>query len=407
MRDLFLSDLRKEYSYQNLLEKVNQTGIYIPFYKGRNLFDFFTNLITALAYDLPITLLDHDFSENELDSLGIINVNHPHAILPRKHFSSLEELVERVRKSTASVTIFTSGTTGQPKSVTHSYSNLSRAVKKGAKFGNNIWGLAYNPTHMAGLQVFLQAFENMNPIINLFGETRKEVYQAIQDYKVTHISATPTFYRLLLPVTSECESVIRITFGGERSTEKLYNSVQLIFPNAKVTNIYASTEAGTLFASRGSDFQIPEEIREKIKVIDNELYIHNSLTGFSDNLKLQGEFYGSGDIIEWVNEDEKIFRIKNRKNELINIGGYKVNPLEVEDLIRNINGVSDVIVYGKSNSILGNILCADIVKEDNSSVTESAIRIFLTPLLQDFKIPRRIKFVDSLHITRTGKIKRT
>ena len=92
---------------------------------------------------------------------------------------------------------------------------------------------------------------------------------------------------------------------------------------------------------------------------------------------------------------------------MINIGGYKVNPGEVEDILLSIDGVQQVLVYGKSNSVLGNILCADIMKDTNSLLTELDIRTALKDQLQDFKIPRRIKFVKSLALTRTGKLKRS
>ena len=70
---------------------------------------------------------------------------------------------------------------------------------------------------MAGLQVFFQAFENQNTLVNVFSLARNEVYSLIEKYSVTHISATPTFYRLLLPFEKEYSSVQRITFwGGEK-----------------------------------------------------------------------------------------------------------------------------------------------------------------------------------------------
>ena len=134
---------------------------------------------------------------------------------------------------------------------------------------------------------------------------------------------------------------------------------------------------------------------------------HKSLLGSSDSFTFSGEFYHSGDLIEWVDEDGGVFRFKNRKNEMINIGGYKVNPGEVEDILLSIDGVQQVLVYGKSNSVLGNILCADIMKDTNSLLTELDIRTALKDQLQDFKIPRRIKFVKSLALTRTGKLKRS
>ena len=178
-------------------------------------------------------------------------------------------------------------------------------------------------------------------------------------------------------------------------------------PTAKINNVYASTEAGSLFAAKGDCFQIPEKIRDKFTVVDDELLIHKSLLGRSDSFKFEGNYYHSGDLIEWVDKEQGLFRFKSRKNELINVGGYKVNPGEVENVLRAIDGVKQVLVYGRANSVLGSVLCADIQLEDSSELTNVDIKKALTSQLQDFKIPRRIKFVEQFELTRTGKLKRS
>lgn len=99
--------------------------------------------------------------------------------------------------------------------------------------------------------------------------------------------------------------------------------------------------------------------------------------------------------------------LQESQNELINVGGYKVNPGETEKVILEIEGVQQALVYGKANSILGNVLCAEVQLVEGSTLTELEIRNYLKEQLQDFKIPRRIKFVDSFSLTRTGKIKRS
>ena len=319
----------------------------------------------------------------------------------------MDEVVAALQQSKSEITIFTSGTTGQPKKVVHSIATLTRSVRIGDRYKGQIWSYAYNPTHMAGLQVFFQAFENQNTLVNVFGKTREVVYQQIADRQITHISATPTFYRLLLPFEKSYDSVIRVTLGGEKSDQHLYDAIRQIFPNAKINNVYASTEAGSLFAAKGDCFQIPVAIRDMFKVVDDELLIHKSLLGSSESFKFTDDFYHSGDLIEWVDKESGLFRFKSRKNELINVGGYKVNPGEVEDAIMAMNGVRQALVYGKANSILGNVLCADVQLEEGFTLTELDIKKQLASQLQDFKIPRRIKFVEEMSLTRTGKLKRS
>ena len=402
---VFLYD-NEAYSYDDLLYAISGSGTYFPLYRTKALFPFFANMIKALAAGRPLTLIDADINASEIDGVEESDINAEQAFEP-KTYQSMDEVVAALQQSQSEITIFTSGTTGQPKKVVHSISTLTRNVRLGEKYAGQIWAYAYNPTHMAGLQVFFQAFENQNTLVNVFGKQRDEVYRQIADKQITHISATPTFYRLLLPFEKSYESVVRITLGGEKSDQHLYDAIGQIFPKAKINNVYASTEAGSLFAAKGDCFQIPEDIRDKFKVVDDELLIHKSLLGSSESFKFTDDFYHSGDLIEWVDKETGLFRFKSRKNELINVGGYKVNPGEVENAIMAMEGVRQALVYGKANSILGNVLCADVQLEEGCTLTELDIKKALAEQLQDFKIPRRIKFVAEMTMTRTGKIKRS
>jgi acyl-coenzyme A synthetase/AMP-(fatty) acid ligase len=402
---IFLCDKEKVYSYDDLLRSLNEGTVYYPYYKTSDVYSYFVNLIKAIASGRPLVLLDSDINPSEIDGLDESKVNVAESTAPIS-FQSMDEVVAAVQKSKSEITIFTSGTTGQPKKVVHSITTLTRSVRIGDRYKGQIWAYAYNPTHMAGLQVFFQAFENQNTLVNVFNQPREYICQQIREKGITHISATPTFYRLLLPFEQAYESVIRVTLGGEKSDQHLYDSIMKIFPNAKINNVYASTEAGSLFAAKGDCFQIPEAIKNKFKVMDDELLIHKSLLGSSDSFKFTDGYYHSGDLIEWVDEAQGLFRFKSRKNELINVGGYKVNPGEVEVVIQNLDGVRQAMVYGKANSILGNVLCADVVLEPGFTLTELDIKKVLNSKLQDFKVPRRIKFVEEISLTRTGKMKR-
>lgn len=402
---VFLIDNENTYTYTDLLDSLNSANQYYSLYKTKDIYSYFVNLIQALAVNKPIVLLDSDLNPSEIGVVDEKLVNEPESV-EHPTYASMDDVVAAIQQSTSEITIFTSGTTGQPKKVVHTVESLTRSVRLGEKYRGQIWAYAYNPTHMAGLQVFFQAFENLNALINVFNKQRSEVYELIAKHQVTHISATPTFYRLLLPYEKEYATVIRVTLGGEKSDQHLYDNIEKIFPSAKINNVYASTEAGTLFAAKGDCFQIPEKIRNKFAVVDDELLIHKSLLGHSDSFKFDCDYYHSGDLIEWVDKDAGLFRFKSRKNELINVGGYKVNPGEVENVLLAIEGVKQVLVYGKANSVLGNVLCADIQLEEGSELTCVDVKRAVAGQLQDFKIPRRIKFVEQLEQTRTGKLKR-
>jgi acyl-coenzyme A synthetase/AMP-(fatty) acid ligase len=98
------------------------------------------------------------------------------------------------------------------------------------------------------------------------------------------------------------------------------------------------------------------------------------------------------------------FRIIARDRDWINVGGSKVNPGEVEDALRSFPGVSDARVFGRANSIVGQLLCAEVVA--NPGLDEMAVRSHVERCLPTFKVPRLISVVDSIDRTRTGKLRR-
>ena len=141
--------------------------------------------------------------------------------------------------------------------------------------------------------------------------------------------------------------------------------------------------------------------------MDEELIIHKDLLGDSDSFQLNGEWYHTGDLVEFINNDGA-FIFRNRISDFINVGGYKVNPLEVEELLKTIDNVKDALIIGKKNSLIGNVLVAYIIlkTEENKKIKKNQIISTLRKTLQEWKIPKIIKFVDTFELTRTGKIKK-
>lgn len=409
--ELFFKDIvnHRLATWNFLISDINKTSTYNPYCFKSDYYEVFKQIILSLLLGEEIILLDSDSSESELINLTSFSefekFTKPIEVQNVPLLSNKEDLIRKLSNPSENwkITMFTSGTTGVPKRVSHDLNTITRFLKVSNRNKQIIWGFAYNPTHMAGIQVFLQALLNGNSIIRLFGLDNKSVYNEIKNNRITHISATPTFYRLLLPCSESFPSVERITSGGEKFNEKTFKQLNEIFPNAKITNVYASTEAGTLFASQTDIFSVRPEYESLIHIENNELLIHSSLMGSTEtNID---EWYNTGDVIEIISNEPLKFRIVNRKSEMINVGGYKVNPHEVEQAIIALTGIKNVRVYSKSNSVLGNIICCEVVA-NNNEITESHIRTFLQSKIQEFKIPRIIRFVENLSTTRTGKLKR-
>jgi len=406
---LFFKDKDQVVDWDTLISDIQSEKVYNPYCKSQDYYSVFKTIIISMLHGKEIVLVDSDFSDSELETLtgqttfSSFNVDldplDPPIVSKSQLIKGLNATGEHWK-----VTLYTSGTTGIPKKVTHSYNSITRFVKYSKQNRDSVWGYAYNPTHMAGLQVFLQALMNGNSMVNLFHLSTEDIYREIEENQITHISATPTFYRLLLPYHKSFPSMQRITSGGEKFNERMSSQIGEVFPNAKINNVYASTEAGTLFASDNNDFTVKPEFEGLVKIEENELIIHKSLLGESE-MKVD-EWYPTGDIIDLISRNPLKFRFVSRKNEMINVGGYKVDPNEVEEYIRMIPGIKAARVFAKHNSVIGNLICCELVSED-SQLSEPDIRAFLQSRLQEFKIPRMFTFREKISTTRTGKTKRS
>ncbi|WP_425659662.1 ANL family adenylate-forming protein [Tenacibaculum ascidiaceicola] len=399
--------------YMTFFKEVLREGQNNIFILEKNPYLVFLSLLRNLACGQKSILLDSDFSREELQSLelseeAICQGSYYQNNLNSK-FNNYEDLLEYLKneENQLQIEIFTSGTAGRPKRVKQTLKNITRAVKIDKAFKNKVWGFAYNPTHFAGLQVFFQAFSNKNTIVYLFNKDYLMVYEDLVKHKITHLSCTPTFMKMLLPnMKNKVKSMESLTFGGEKFDRSLENRIKEKFTQSIINNVYASTEAGSLLKAEGEYFVIPNRYVDLIKIEDNELLIHKELLGVSSSFYLVGSWYKTGDLVKL--EDDKRFKFVSRKSDMINVGGYKVNPSEVEEVIIQIEGVKNVYVFGRKNSVLGNIVIANIIKEDSFDETELMNRVkkVTQDQLQQFKIPRKINFVDSFNLTRTGKIKK-
>lgn len=389
---------------EELISYLNENKTYFPVSKFPTTKQFLLNFISALYFNQPITLLDSNFSLSEIEDLGLLSKFGKEKGLEKSKSENGYDWIDKIKSSKSIISLFTSGTTGIPKIVHHTVETLIRMVKIGRNYESNVWALAYNPTHIAGLQVIFQALLNRNTILNVFDCSIDQVGLLLNEFHVTNISATPTFYRMLASLKQEYPLVLRVTVGGERSSLALIDKLKNIFPNSKINNIYASTELGSLFVSSGNDFKIPENLKPYVTIDDNgELFIHASLV---PNRKIESEWYGTGDLVEVKSLDPLVFIFLSRKTEMINVGGYKVNPSEVESIIVQFPLVMACLVYGRPNSVLGQVLCVDIKLINEDDFDKKSLLQYLKSELQDFKVPRIINIVEKVELTRTGKLTR-
>ena len=296
------------------------------------------------------------------------------------------DFIKKIKNKT-SITFETSGTTGAPKKTIHTFESLTKNIKIKSELQNSIWGLTYDYRKIAGSQVILQSYLNDGKIVNLIDKSKDEIIHLIDKFNITHISGTPTFYRLLIDDII-FKNVKQITLGGEVVSEQLILKIKKCFPNSKITNIYALTEFGTLFSSDKFYFEISKKNSIFVKIENNHIFVN------------QNEWIDTGDIIEWI--DATKFKIIGRETNMINVGGVKVNPIKIENYLNTLDYVKNSFVYSKENSVMGNVVIADIVLK--YEVDKSKINFDLQKKLDKYETPLKINIVKEIEINSTGKI---
>lgn len=320
------------------------------------------------------------------------------------------------------VTILTSGTTGLPKASRHTWANLCKPVRTRAVYANTRWLCLY-PLHLyAGLQVFLQAFMNWATLVIPSSMTPPEIASLLSRQDIHYASGTPSFWRQILYFSgSHClgpSGPLQITLGGEVAPQGLLDQLRCVFPHTRIVHIYACTEMGRLFSvtdgKEGFPLQYlddPPELGVQLKIVDGQLLVTSQTPmrgyiGSEATTPSTSTYFPTGDLVK-IAGDRVLFR--GRINEIVNVGGTKVSPLEVESVIRNVPGVSQVRVYSKPNSLTGHILAVDIVPIPQYSQEQIRLAIQQTSRmhLQPFQIPRIINFVDRIKINPAFKMPRT
>ncbi|WOI36634.1 fatty acid--CoA ligase family protein [Alteromonas sp. CI.11.F.A3] len=321
----------------------------------------------------------------------------------------------------------TSGTTGTPKWIAHTSASLCRAIKQGQQHQQTRWALCYQPFRYAGLQVLLQSLLNGATLVDCTtADTTKKV-DIIRREKVNAISATPTLWRQFLLSSAFSDSsppftIEKITLGGEITDAPLLALLASQFPNAKIMHVYASTEAGVGFAVTDSQPGFPKQwlttgVNENSLKVDSEdvLWIKANAAQNTELKKINNTivevdsegYVNTNDVV--MIKDNRVY-FKGRANGAINVGGQKVHPEHVEQVLLQSPLVSQARVYAKKSSIMGQLVVADVVLSASKDIeTKPTIALLLhcKKHLARFEMPTKINVTDSIAINASGKIGRT
>jgi long-chain acyl-CoA synthetase len=298
--------------------------------------------------------------------------------------------------------LFSSGSTGKSKAAVHDFYRLLQKFKTPRHDLRTIAFLLFD--HIGGLDTFFYSLSNGSCIITVQNRNPEAICAAIERYKAEVLPVSPTFLNLLILSEAharyDLSSLKYITYGTEVMPEATLKRCAEIFPNVTILQKYGTTEVGTLRSKSKSSDSLWVKVGGEgyqTRVVDGILQIRadsamlgylNAPSPFTDD-----GWFITGDLV--IQEGEYI-RFMGRNSEIINVGGEKVFPAEVENIIRGFDNVSEVEIFGEKNPIIGNIICARIKLRENEDPKDFIKRLkqYCLKILPNYKVPVKIEIVD-------------
>ncbi|PYM22594.1 MAG: long-chain fatty acid--CoA ligase [Candidatus Rokuibacteriota bacterium] len=332
---------------------------------------------------------------------------------------------ERTERYQTEWILLTSGTTGRPKMVVHTLASLSGAMRGGRSPGDPaVWSTFYDIRRYGGLQIFLRALlGGGSMVLSSAQESTADFLIRAGAHGVTHISGTPSHWRRALM----SPSVRRITpryvrLSGEIADQAILDHLRAFFPNAGITHAFASTEAGVAFDVGDGLAGFPASLIGRqnadveMKVEDGSLRIRSARTasrylGHEDGpLADRDGFVDTGDMLERRGDR---YHFVGRRGGIINVGGSKVHPEEVEAVINGHPHVRMSLVRTRKNPITGALVVADVVLREEPEAANGRVAELEHEIMQRcretlarHKVPAAIRFVSALAVTPSGKLVR-
>lgn len=297
--------------------------------------------------------------------------------------------------------LFSSGSSGESKAAVHDFSKILSKFNKLRKSYRTIPFLLFD--HIGGINTMLYTLINLGTLIILENRTPESVSKIIEKYKVELLPVSPTFLNLLLISKMykkyNFKSIKLITYGTELMPEILLKNISKIFPNSELLQTYGLTEVGILSTKSEKRDSLWLKIggpNYVTKVKNGILYIKakSTMLGYLNaEEKINDGWFNTEDMVEQKGEYIKFL---GRKSEIINVGGQKVYPSEVENILMSFKDVKDALVTSRKNPIMGEVVEAKVIldKNINTRNLSTELKKHCSQFLEKYKVPSKINIIQ-------------
>ncbi len=298
--------------------------------------------------------------------------------------------------------LFSSGITGEPKGAVHNLALLLDKFRKPGKTLKTISFLLFD--HIGGFNTLFHVLSNAGTVVVAEDRSPDGILKLIEKYKVELLPTTPTFLNMILFTRAyekyDLSSLKIVSYGTEAMNEATLKSFHSLFPDVILKQTYGLSEVGIMSTRSESSESLWLKVGGEgfeTKIVDGKLFIkaQSAMLGYlnAPSPFTQDGWFNTRDCVEVKGDYIKFL---GRDSDIINVGGEKVYPVEIESTILEITGVKDAAVHGEANPILGNIVVAEVSIEDCLDKKEYLLKIkkHCQLRLEKYKIPVKINFHD-------------
>jgi acyl-coenzyme A synthetase/AMP-(fatty) acid ligase len=375
---------------------------------------------THLPYVIATAGVDAIITDRESRALNGLEVNE---IVPCTGAIRDAE-VERTPQCNTEWILFTSGTTGRPKMVVHSFATLTGAIESaGHLSGPRVWATFYDVRRFGGLQILLRAVLGAGALVlSTPGEPASVFLARAKSRGVTHVTGTPSHWRgALMTEEGRALAPTYARLSGEIADQAVIDQLRSAFPAASLGHAFASTEAGVAFEVTDGRAGFPVSYLTKsvngvdLEIENDTLRVRSRRTALRylgderESLLDAVGYVDTGDVIE--QRGDRCYFV-GRRGGIINVGGLKIHPEEVEAVINEHPGVRMSLVTARRNPITGSIVSADVMLAGDATPLEAErarteIVARCRNALPAHKVPASVRIVSALPVTVSGKLRRT